>query len=53
MKAIAEAGGMAIVQSPKGAYASAMPEAAIAECPGARVLTLKEIAVYLQAVEKA
>jgi two-component system chemotaxis response regulator CheB len=53
LKAIAEAGGMAIVQSPEGAYASAMPEAAIAECPGARVLTLKEIALYLEDVEKA
>ncbi len=53
LKAIAEAGGMAIVQSPKGAYASAMPEAAIAECPAGRILTLKEIAVYLQDVEKA
>jgi two-component system, chemotaxis family, protein-glutamate methylesterase/glutaminase len=53
LKAIADAGGMAIVQSPAGAYASAMPEAAIAECPGARILTLREIAVYLQEVEKA
>ena len=53
LKAIAEAGGMAIVQSPEGAYASAMPEAAIAACPGAQILTLKEIAVYLQEVEKA
>jgi two-component system, chemotaxis family, protein-glutamate methylesterase/glutaminase len=53
LKAVAEAGGTAIVQSPEGAYASAMPEAAIAECPAARVLSLKEIAVYLQEVEKA
>jgi two-component system, chemotaxis family, protein-glutamate methylesterase/glutaminase len=53
LKAVAEAGGTAIVQSPEGAYASAMPEAAIAECPAARVLSLKEIAAYLQEVEKA
>jgi two-component system, chemotaxis family, protein-glutamate methylesterase/glutaminase len=53
LKAVAEAGGAAIVQNPDGAYASAMPKAAIAECPGARVLSLKEIAVYLQDVEKA
>jgi len=53
LKAVAEAGGMAIVQNPEGAYASAMPEAAIAECPGARVLSLREIAVYLQDLEKA
>jgi hypothetical protein len=30
-----------------------MPEAAIAECPGARVMSLQEIAIYLQDVEKA
>jgi two-component system chemotaxis response regulator CheB len=53
LKAIAEAGGTAIVQSLAGAYASAMPKAAIAECPGARVMSLTEIAIYLQDVEKA
>jgi two-component system chemotaxis response regulator CheB len=53
LRAVAEAGGVAIVQSPAGAYASAMPEAAIAECPGAQVLSLKEIAGYLHDVEKA
>jgi two-component system, chemotaxis family, protein-glutamate methylesterase/glutaminase len=53
LRAVTEAGGTAIVQSPAGAYASAMPEAAIAECPGARVMSLKEIAAYLQDVEKA
>jgi two-component system chemotaxis response regulator CheB len=53
LRAVAEAGGTAIVQSPQGAYASAMPEAAIAECPAARVLSLKEIAIYLQDVEEA
>ena len=30
-----------------------MPEAAIAECPAPAILSLKEIAVYLQDVEKA
>jgi two-component system chemotaxis response regulator CheB len=53
LKAVAEAGGMAIIQSPNEAYASEMPEAAIAECPGARVLSLKEITEYLQDVERA
>ncbi|MDR3461281.1 MAG: chemotaxis protein CheB [Beijerinckiaceae bacterium] len=53
LRAVVEAGGTAIVQSPEGAYASAMPEAAIAECPGARVLSLSEIAAYLQEIEKA
>jgi len=50
LKAIVEAGGAAIVQSPKGAYAAAMPEAAIAACPQARVLPLNEIAAYLREV---
>jgi two-component system chemotaxis response regulator CheB len=53
LRAVAEAGGTAIVQSPQGAYATAMPEAAIAECPSARVMLLKEIAAYLQDLEKA
>ena len=53
IKAVVEAGGTAIVQSPEGAYAAAMPEAAIAECPSARTMSLKEIATYLQDVEKA
>ena len=53
LKAVVEAGGTAIVQSPEGAYASAMPEAAIAQCPGARVMSLEEIAAYLQDVGKA
>jgi two-component system chemotaxis response regulator CheB len=50
LKAVSEAGGMAIVQSPKGAFAAAMPEAAKAMCPGAQVLTPREIAAYLQEV---
>ncbi len=53
LKAVAAAGGTAIAQNPAGAYAAAMPEAAIAECPDARVMSLKEIAVYLQDVGKA
>jgi two-component system chemotaxis response regulator CheB len=53
LKAVAEAGGTAIVQSPQGAYAAAMPEAAIAACPGACIMSLKEIAAYLKDVEKA
>ena len=50
LKAVVEAGGVAIVQSPKGAYATAMPEAAIAACPEARVLPLNEIASYLREI---
>jgi two-component system, chemotaxis family, protein-glutamate methylesterase/glutaminase len=53
LKAVAEAGGTAIVHCPEEAYASAMPEAAIANCPGARVMSLREIAVYLQGAGKA
>lgn len=48
LRAVSEAGGTAIVQSPKEAFAAAMPEAAKAMCPNARVLTPQEIAVYLQ-----
>jgi two-component system, chemotaxis family, protein-glutamate methylesterase/glutaminase len=48
LKAVVEAGGVAIVQNPKSAYAAAMPEAAIAACPDARVLPLSEIAEYLR-----
>ena len=50
MKAVAEAGGITIIQDPDLAFASAMPEAAKAACPDARVLSLKEIAGYLQEV---
>ena len=50
MRAVVEAGGQAIVQSPAEAFAAAMPEGAMALCPTARVLTLSEIATYLQKV---
>jgi two-component system chemotaxis response regulator CheB len=50
LKAVVEAGGMAVVQDPAGAFAPAMPEAARAACPDARILSLKEIAGYLQEV---
>jgi two-component system chemotaxis response regulator CheB len=53
LKAVAEAGGTAIVQSPEEAYASAMPKAAIAHCPSAHVMSLEEIAAYLQDLGKA
>jgi len=53
LKAVTEAGGTAIVQHPDEAYASAMPEAAIANCPDARIMSLKEIAAYLQDAETA
>ena len=50
LKAVVEAGGVAVVQSPGSAFAVAMPEAAIAACPAARVLPVNEIAAYLREV---
>lgn len=50
LKAIVEAGGSALVQDPKDAYAAAMPEAAHAACPSARVLHLSQIAPHLREV---
>ncbi len=52
MRAVVESGGMAIIQRPDTAFASAMPEAAIKACPDAMVLSLDEIAAYLQDVAK-
>ena len=40
------------IQAPDGAFASAMPEAAMAWCPAARVLPLAQIAHYLRSIEK-
>jgi two-component system, chemotaxis family, protein-glutamate methylesterase/glutaminase len=50
MKAIVDAGGHAIVQRPDDAFALAMPEAALAACPDAQVLSLNEIATWLEKV---
>ncbi|HEV2675380.1 MAG TPA: chemotaxis protein CheB [Aliidongia sp.] len=50
LKAVGEAGGVTIVQDPADAFAAAMPAAAKAACPDARVLSLKEIAECLQEV---
>ena len=50
LRAVVAAGGTAIVQSPDGAYATAMPEAAMISCPNARVLSLDAIAAYLQSL---
>lgn len=47
-KAVIEAGGRVVVQQPRDAHAQAMPAAAIAKCPGAEVLSLGQIAAYLQ-----
>jgi two-component system, chemotaxis family, protein-glutamate methylesterase/glutaminase len=51
LKAIAEAGGIAIVQNPETAFQDAMPDAAINAVPKADILSLASIATYLQKVE--
>lgn len=53
LECIVAAGGGAIVQVPDTAFATAMPQAAIAACPTAQVLTLNEIATYLSEVAAA
>ena len=50
LSAIADAGGATVVQSPDEAYAAAMPLAAIAACPGASIMSLREIAEFLRKV---
>jgi two-component system chemotaxis response regulator CheB len=50
LAAVAQAGGEAIVQNPREAFARAMPEAALNERPDARVLSLEDIAGYLRGV---
>ena len=50
LRAVAEAGGIVIVQDPDGAFASAMPQAALEMCPDARVMPLPAIAEYLKEV---
>ncbi len=47
LKAIAAAGGTALVQEPDNAYASAMPQTALAECASARAMSLAQIANFL------
>ena len=50
LRAIAEAGGTVLVQDPDSAYARAMPEAAVAACPQARLFSLADIAAYLSSI---
>lgn len=47
LKAVLDSGGEAIVERSSEAYASTMPEAALAACAGATVMGLEEIANYL------
>jgi two-component system chemotaxis response regulator CheB len=53
LKAIADAGGLAIVEDPVGAYASAMPLAALDACPTARIMNLDAVASYLSSLGAA
>jgi two-component system chemotaxis response regulator CheB len=48
LKAVVDTGGVGLVQHPNLAYASAMPQAALEQCPAAQVMRLDEIAAYLQ-----
>jgi two-component system chemotaxis response regulator CheB len=50
LKRISDRGGLAFIQSPDTAESATMPEAAIRVVPGARVLTIKEIAEALAAL---
>jgi two-component system chemotaxis response regulator CheB len=47
LRAIALAGGVALVEDPAQAFAPAMPGAALARCAGARAMSLDVIADYL------
>jgi two-component system chemotaxis response regulator CheB len=53
LKAVVDAGGVAIVEQPAGAYASAMPEAALKACPSAMTMNLDAIALYLSSLGAA
>ena len=48
LSVIAAEGGTVIVQDPRTAYATAMPESAIAACPHGLILSLPAIADYLK-----
>jgi two-component system chemotaxis response regulator CheB len=50
LAAVMAAGGCGVVLDPEEAYAAAMPRAAIARCPDARILSLAEIARWLQEI---
>lgn len=47
LTAVADAGGIAIVENPAGAQMPTMPAAALAACPSAKAMTLDDITSYL------
>ena len=53
LRAITQAGGCGIVQAPASAVAPTMPNAALALCAQARVLTQSEICGYLLKLERS
>ncbi len=48
LQAIGEAGGITVVQNPESAQAATLPQAALAACPSAQVMSLEQIARFLQ-----
>lgn len=53
LAAVAAAGGVALVEDPKTAFAPAMPSAALARCPKARSMSLEAIASHLAGLAEA
>lgn len=53
LKAVLDAGGTAIVEDPVGAYAQAMPHAALDACPTAEIMKLDTVASYLSSLGAA
>lgn len=53
LKAVAAAGGLALVEDPTTAYARPMPEAALRACPAAQVMSLARILEYLKGLGQA
>lgn len=51
LKAVFAAGGRIVVEEPSGAYAAAMPTAALEACPSAEAMNLDAIASYLLRLE--
>lgn len=50
LRSVEIAGGTTIIQDPKTAFVPTMPEAALRSCPGARILTIEAISLYLREV---
>lgn len=53
LKAVVDVGGVAIVENPDEAYASAMPNAALEATPSATVMTHEQIVTYLSSLGTA